>query len=672
MSADASITIGADASAATRALEAVKLSTESVANSVKSVSASLDRFSGAWDFLSRVKAQMGALADVMARPAASAERLRVAFKTLTGSEASAVNVMHQLRDFSQASQFNMETLGNTARKLLAGGVAESDVVKRVRQLGDAAAASGREMGELADVYVKAINNGITSETVEAFERAGLPVRKMIAEIEGIDMSAVNQKMADGCLTIEHLRVCMDAATEAGGALHGAADNMVQTFDGASHRLQNNFGAVMDAFASELLPAVTPLINNMADALNATVPICAALGEQLGDWLGEKMKENLVPTIQDAVLFFPELGDAILSVTETITRMVDAVMLIPNVFQAVGESIGQFAARVHLATKYGWEESGKIVDEIRRENDPERQKDRARQERQARFDEMMARQEERREQQRADAEARDAKRRASRQEKRDTSPQKFAMLAAESSSRGGQSAAQKEASARQKILDDEDKWLADRKKKLAEKQSLAERERQIALVAKRDFDMYGKIDEGAFTSQMQALTAGAYTQRDSRGRDVPLEKSVKTLTALRDAYIAVQEAKKEFNAKQTADLAATKADIYALAGQSETAKRLREEENVRKRILELTKAGATAEKARSQALMESKIRGLKEKQKESFTVQSSAAVYGAGYYRQVSGTDVQKSMLNTIVDIYKHLQSNLIRDDGKDNTAAVLA
>ena len=72
------------------------------------------------------------------KAAGKMEQLEIAFTTMLGSADKAKTMLNELQDFAQATPFDLESVTNGSRRLLAMGFAAEQIIPVMTAVGDAA------------------------------------------------------------------------------------------------------------------------------------------------------------------------------------------------------------------------------------------------------------------------------------------------------------------------------------------------------------------------------------------------------------------------------------------------------------------------------------------------------------------------------------------------------
>lgn len=499
--ADANIKIGADGSAFTAAVKDIQKNTDTLANSI---TARLARIGGALNTVGMVGgaiggavSSLGSMAKAVIEPAAAAERLSLSFEVMLGSESAALDFMEQLQGYAAKTPFEMQGISEAAKTLLAmTSLSGEEAVGVIEQLGNIAAATGGNLNDLASIYAKAFNTGVTNEVAESFERAGLPVRRLIADIQGISFEEVKNQISRAEIGFSGLTGALAVYTGEGGKLHGMTEKLSGTFEGLASTLGDNVTLSLQKVGEQLLPYAKEAVEKLVAALDAAQPSLEVLADMLGNWLGENVAGNLLPALDELVLRIPELGWHLKNMAEDVSESFESIAAAPREIGKAFSNIdayitelefrmgGMDARRASLLAQniHGSYES---ADEQQRRRDREAELATIRQEAAAMRQEAAARVAARKQ----DAEQRDAAREA----EREAAAARQAAIREESRLR--MEAEQRERSARREALKEEERRtrLAEERVK-AERAYVAAREGELGETAARTLELLGRTEE----------------------------------------------------------------------------------------------------------------------------------------------------------------------------------
>lgn len=676
--ADAQVTIGADASAFTRAINDIRRNTETMANSI---TARLARFGQAFQELgaigSSIKGAAGALGELgsaLVKPAAQMERLELSFEVALGSKTAALDFIQQLNDYAAKTPFVLDEITAAAQKLIMNaGLSQDETMKVIGQIGDIAAMTGARMEDLAQVYAKASNIGFTNEIAEQFETAGFAVRKYIAEIQGISFAEVFEKTSKGEMSIEHLRAAMEKATGAGGAFSGATERLSQTFEGLTSTLQDNITGALREFGREILPAIKPALEKIIELVQTATPAFAQLGEMVGAMLGDAIQNKLIPATDELILAIPDMLAWFEQLIDTIGEVVDAVMAIPNAFGAVYDAVDHFSKRVSGMVVYGmsWGSAGEWASRLQYNESDESKREQRRLARQQKLAGMLERYEKRADQRRRDAEAADA---AAAAERARTADEAARREAAARKHLGAVEAEKKRAATQKKLMEDNKRayeaYQSAREEYYARvrdeaREALSLQERESALREDARSAGLKTLSGDAIRARMDALAEAGAAEH---------AKEIEQLQRLLEGWQQLRQAKAEYSEQRAETLGNLRVTSLEALGRTREAEQLRRQEAERKRISELVSQGFSDTEAKKTAALEQRIARLNALQKQQggveFIQNSLASVGGGGVsIRLTSMQDIGRETNKILKDI-KKLSRDLLNK--KSSNVAILA
>lgn len=171
---------------------------------------------------------------------AEAETARVAFGTLLGSAEEADALIGSLESFSASTPFQLPDIQESARKLLAYGRGAADIEGDLQVLGDIAAATGRPLGDLADIYGRVKSTGkVSGEILNRLAERGVPIYKAFADTMGVAEGEVKSLVSGGTVGFADLQRALASTTAEGGKFAGGMAAQSRTIAGLWSTLTDN-------------------------------------------------------------------------------------------------------------------------------------------------------------------------------------------------------------------------------------------------------------------------------------------------------------------------------------------------------------------------------------------------------------------------------------------------
>ena len=184
--------------------------------------------------------------------AAKFEQMEIAFKTATGSAEKAHAVFENLKQFAAETPFELEGLGDAMKTLLFAGVSIEESQSTLRQLGDVASSTNRDLGDLAFVFSKIKNAGkVTGEEMRQLNAAGLGASVFAQEFK-VSGNQLNKIMERGGITFEHFAQVLRKSTSEGGKFFRGMIEQSRTTLGLWSTLKDNFNLASAALGEVII------------------------------------------------------------------------------------------------------------------------------------------------------------------------------------------------------------------------------------------------------------------------------------------------------------------------------------------------------------------------------------------------------------------------------------
>lgn len=652
---DAEINVGANGEAFTKEMAKLAKNTDTMANSI---TARLARLGGAWQAIKGPLDKLGnigksvftGISDSIEKAAAQ-ETLQVAFGVLLKGEEQALNFLEQLNEYAAKTPYSIDSISASAKTLLSMTALSGDeALAVIKQLGDVSAMTGKDLNELAQLYAKAVNTGVDNVIVKQLANAGFDLKGYIAQIQGISYEEVGEKISKGVIGIEHFNAALKLATAEGGKFYEGTGRLAETAAGKWSTMMDNVSQAMTRFGEGVLPSLKPAMDAITEAIQQAVPAVAALGEQLGVWLGGKVQDDAIPALQGLVLQLPMIKKQILEAADKVGDFVDTIMKIPNAVLSAQRFLGKLtsALSIYSATDSDLESSWKQAEQIMRQEERAREEEaKAEQEH---LQAMIDGYNERVEQRKKEAAARDAANAATAESNAEKLEATKKQLAAETALAEQKKA---DAAAEKKAIEDNAKAYEDYlKKKTAWEARDADKTRGKKDIGRQEWELRqeaftrgiaGEVSPDSIRAKMDELAeAGAKTN----------EKEIEALQRLLDNWVALTEAKRRYQQQRADDEAELRIQALHAVGDEQAAKAAQERYEIEKRTRELREGGMGAASAAQQAALEAEIRKANEMRQKiqnarvEFIQSSHAGVGGGGVSIRVGESQLEEARKHT--------------------------
>lgn len=362
MATDVEVTFGGNNSSLRQALQEIR---EELRGTKESVSTLTSQFANLYFTLqgavAGIKGAFAAFSGV-ASSAAEMEQVTLAFRVMLGDAEKAASYVANLKKFAAQTPFEFGDISAAAKTLLAMGTEAAKSTEVIRKLGDVAAVSGKPLKDLAFLYAKAQNAGLTNEVAESLEMQGVPLRRLLAEIKGMSFSEVFAGISARQFGIEDLDLVLDRLTGSGGLLENMTLLQSQTAGGVWSTLLDNIKAVAVELGTPINAAVVPILQDIISYLSEIQPQVAAFAEGVAssistaaDVLGPFVSglASLVETLGGAeTVIASVVGGMLLYIGSTKTAAASTTSLRGTVSSLVGAFKGLSMSSVVSAVQTG--------------------------------------------------------------------------------------------------------------------------------------------------------------------------------------------------------------------------------------------------------------------------------------------------------------------------------
>ena len=318
--ADVTFTFSGDASDLQNALNEIKGEIGKTKESVKGLAGQFAAsFAAIGAAIAAVKGAFSTLGGISAE-AARMEQTGLAFKVMMGDAAAAAEYVEKLRVYAAETPFEFGDISDAGKTLLSMGTAAEKSIEVIRKLGDIASVSGKPLKDLAFLYAKVQNSGLSNEVAESLEMQGVPIRKLIAEMKGISFEDVFKGISKRQFNLDDLDAALDKLTGPGGLLENMTKLQSQTFSGALSTLTDGFSALAVEMGTPINAAILPVLADLTAYVDSLTPTIQQFGQTLAT-----IFEGTVSVITPIVSGIGELV-SILGGAETVIASAAAAML----------------------------------------------------------------------------------------------------------------------------------------------------------------------------------------------------------------------------------------------------------------------------------------------------------------------------------------------------------
>lgn len=213
------------------------------------------------------------------------QQLEISFTTMLGSEQRAGALMNQLVQTAAKTPFDMSSITNGAKQLLAYGTAANEVNDILVHLGDISAGLNVPLNDLVYLYGTTMSQGrMYAVDLRQFMGRGIPMAEELGKIMGKTTQEVQQAVTDGKVGADLVKKAIINMTEEGGKFGGLMEKQSTTLQGK----WSNIGDSVDQMFNELgkksqgifgtgLDLISSLVDNWETVVKVIGSAAVAIG-----------------------------------------------------------------------------------------------------------------------------------------------------------------------------------------------------------------------------------------------------------------------------------------------------------------------------------------------------------------------------------------------------------
>lgn len=210
----------------------------------------------------KVTAPLTLLGGLALRSAANLEQLEIRFSSLVGSAEAAASVMERLKRFAATTPFELNDVADAAAGLLAAGFAAEDLEENLKILGDIAAGSGGNLGDMVPLFTEIrIKGKAFTQDLRQFATRGIPIIKVLAEQLGVSEKKIFKMAEQGKISFALIEKALRSMTEEGGLFANQMDKQSQSLFGLFSTLKDTGVFALAEFGNAMARSVN-LAENM--------------------------------------------------------------------------------------------------------------------------------------------------------------------------------------------------------------------------------------------------------------------------------------------------------------------------------------------------------------------------------------------------------------------------
>ena len=219
-------------------------------------------------------------------------------QVLTGSAQQAKQIVQELQQLGAVTPFTSSELIDAAKRLQAFGVEASKIVETTSRLGDAAGATGANLGELTTAYGQVISKGrLQGEELLQFQERGIALQQELRKMYGMTGEEFSKALSKGQISAKAVEVALQRLTSAGGKYANGAIAQSTTLAGKFSTLQDGIEGIARSIGTALSPAIKAVLNEAIFAVNAINQLISTGARAKGFGLGQAQRKDILNQAQ---------------------------------------------------------------------------------------------------------------------------------------------------------------------------------------------------------------------------------------------------------------------------------------------------------------------------------------------------------------------------------------
>lgn len=213
------------------------------------------------------------------------QQLEVAFTTMLGSADKANDLMSQLVRTAATTPFDLKSVSEGAKQLLAYGTQADEVNGTLIRLGDIAAGLSIPLNDLVYLYGTTMTQGrMFTQDLRQFQGRGIPIADELAKIFGVTKDKVGELVTAGKVGAAEVQQAIENMTNAGSRFGGLMEAQSHTITGQISNIEdaidsmfNDIGKSNEGVINDALGGVSYLVEHWKEIGQIVLNVAAAYG-----------------------------------------------------------------------------------------------------------------------------------------------------------------------------------------------------------------------------------------------------------------------------------------------------------------------------------------------------------------------------------------------------------
>lgn len=278
------------------------------------------------------------------------QQLEVAFNTMLGSADKADALMAQLVRTAAITPFDLESVAQGAKQLLAYGLKAENVNETLTRLGDIASGLSMPLNDLVYLYGTTMNQGrLYTEDLNQFTGRGIPMIQELAKVFGVAESKVKELVEAGKVGFPEVQKVIENLTGEGSKFGGMMEEQSKTITGQISNIEdaiasmfNDMGKQSEGVINTTLSGVTYIVEHYEQFGRVLMGLVATYGTYRTACLTVAAVHRLITTGIGAMTAAEAIHHGRVVMVEKAQKLLNATML-SNPYVLVATAIASVVA-----------------------------------------------------------------------------------------------------------------------------------------------------------------------------------------------------------------------------------------------------------------------------------------------------------------------------------------
>lgn len=296
------------------------------------------------------------------------QQLEISFRTMLGSEEKANQLMGQLTETAARTPFDLKSVADGARQLLAYGDSAENINEDLIRLGNIASGLSQPLGDIVYLYGTTMTQGrLYTQDLNQFTGRGIPMMRELASIFGVAESEVKGLVEAGKVGFPEVQKVIQNLTNEGGMFYNLMQEQSKSIPGQISNIQDSIDSMFNEIGRNSEGLISGALNVVSSLVENYERVGRTLLSLVGTYGVYKVAVMAVTAIENArkaglfALTLAEHGHKIaLLATEKAQKLLNATML-KNPYVLVATAIAGVVTAL-IAMESETERAKRIADE----------------------------------------------------------------------------------------------------------------------------------------------------------------------------------------------------------------------------------------------------------------------------------------------------------------------